>query len=140
MSKILDKISKWFLYGNFIFLYQVVSFGIYAIPGYSNTVSDFGIVKTLRTSLIFSIIYYVSVFIVDYYLKSLKFEYADSMKQWVISKFKAFPKELGLIAIIIGYLLYSQYCSNFYAYITPLFITLILIIIKKIKLKLISAN
>lgn len=113
---------------NFIYFYEIIGFGIFAIPGYYNTIIEDGVFIVIKSILLFSMYTLVLGFIIEYYKQNtfgirIRFGLKTILYKCIGS------------AIGWGYLLYFKYCSNIYVYMIPVFGTLLLILIEKVKLK-----
>ncbi len=119
------KILFSYLKDRIIYFYQFIGFGIYAVPGYANSINEYGILAIVKAIMLFSIVMFIIRFTVKYFKQSYKIRIS----------FKRILLDFIFNFISLGYLLYYQYCSNIYVYVVPVFGTFLLILIKKVKQK-----
>ena len=130
ISNICSKVQRFYLHGRLIYFYQIVTFGIYAIPGYTNSINKYGLGRIAKAMLLFSIVMLIITFALRCRSKQ-SFEIRDMLIK---------PSDCILIIMFFGYFLYFEYCSNIYVYLIPIFCTLLLILIKQIRLQMLPED
>lgn len=118
-----------FLYGRFLFYYQLVFLGWYSVWGYIRLINDLGISHTIKMFLVlFSI-----TEIMGFVILSLM---ADSLSD-LLNALKHIPYDFILAIVYLGYFVYPAYYenTNMYVYFAPLLCTLCLIVTKKLRVK-----
>ncbi len=115
-----------FLYGRFLFYYQLVFLGWYSVWGYIKLINDLGISHTIKMFLVlFSITEFIGFVIFSARL-------SDSL-----NALKQIPYDFILAIVYLGYFVYPAYYknTNIYVYLAPLLCTLYLIVTKKLRVK-----
>ena len=115
-----------FLYGRFLFYYQLVFLGWYSARGYIRLINDLGISHTIKMFLVlFSITEIIGFVMLSLMTDSL----SDSL-----NTLKHIPYDFILAIVYLGYFVYPAYYQNTnrYVYLAPLLGTLCLIVTKKL--------
>lgn len=131
MNKILDRIRNWYLYGNFIFIVSLLSFGIYAVPGFVFLIKECGVSQFFHLMINISLYLYLGGLMLGLIFNRWDYD----LKGYFIVKLKSLPKDIISVVVIEGYFFYFMYCNNYYTYLIPIFLLSILTITKKINLR-----
>ncbi|EMS72320.1 hypothetical protein [Ruminiclostridium cellobioparum] len=105
-----------------IYFYQLIGFGIYAIPGYANAINKYGVLTVFKGAMLFSIV----MLSIELIIKFIKQSYEIRIR------LKLILLDFTLIFMYLGYFLYYEYCSSIYLYMIPVVSTLFLILLKKV--------
>ncbi len=122
-----------FLYGRFLFYYQLVFLGWYSVRGNIGLINDLGISYTFR---VFGALLIVAV-LTRCVVASLRADSFQSLLNALIHFVKNIYCDLILTAVYLGYFAYPAYYknTNIYVYLAPLLCTLCLIIVRKVRIK-----
>lgn len=122
-----------FLYGRFLFYYQLVFLGWYSVRGNIGLINDLDISYTFR---VFGVLLIVAGLtrLVDACLRAKSFQ---SLLNALIHLVKNIYCDVILTAVYLGYFIYPTYYknTNIYVYLAPLLGTLCLIIVRRVRIK-----
>ncbi len=120
-----------FLYGRFLFYYQMVLLGWYSVRGNIELINDLGISYTFRAFEILLIIAGLTRFV----FASLRVDSFQSLLNALIYLLKNIPCDVILTAVYIGYCVYPAYYknTNIYVYLAPLLGILCLIAVRRVR-------
>ncbi len=122
-----------FLYGRFLFYYQLVFLGWYSVRGDIGLKNDLGISYTFRVFGVLLIVAWLTRFVVA----CLRADSFQSLLNALIHLVKNIPCDVILTAVYIGYFAYPAYYknTNIYIYLAPLLSTLCLIAVRRVRTK-----
>lgn len=122
-----------FLYGRFLFYYQMVFLGWYSVRGNIGLINDLGISNTFRVFGVLLIVSWLTRFVVT----CLRADSFQSLLNVLIHLVKNIYCDVILTAVYLGYFAYPSYHenTNIYVYLAPLLGTLCLIVVRRERIK-----